>query len=246
MNAAASQTESYLLSARSLVLGIEISNPTLGGGVALGERAHGGEVRLLGTQPVRTGGREDDDLFPALDRLVRSAGTSAKEVGAVAVSVGPGGFTGVRVAVSAAKSICEATGAACLAVPTAAVAWRGVEPAIRAASAVWVALAWKRDDCWCHRFEPGDGQGRALGILTLEELSARAEGCLVVDDELRAMLVERGLSVGRVRVERPRLDAGALIEAARFVPAIDPLALAPLYPREPEAVSKWRRLHPRG
>ena len=47
-------------------------------------------------------------LVPAIKDLVASSGTGLESVGAVVVVHGPGSFTGVRVALSAAKGLCEA------------------------------------------------------------------------------------------------------------------------------------------
>jgi hypothetical protein len=49
--------------------------------------------------------------------------------------------------------------------------------------------------------------------------------------------------VGATVIE-PVFSAGALIRMAAGADPIDPVKLAPLYPREAEAVTQWRRLHP--
>jgi tRNA threonylcarbamoyladenosine biosynthesis protein TsaB len=46
----------------------------------------------------------------AVNRILHDAGISPREIGAVAVSVGPGSFTGCRIGVSAAQGFCLATG----------------------------------------------------------------------------------------------------------------------------------------
>src|SRR5262249_3389104 len=107
---------------RDIVLAIEASNPSVGAGVAIGRRRWGGGVEVLGVSPVRQGNREEDDLMPAVDRVCRGAGVAPREIGVVAVSVGPGGYTAVRVAAAAGKMIAEGVAARCIAVPTTMVA----------------------------------------------------------------------------------------------------------------------------
>lgn len=61
---------------------------------------------------VRAGRRHGETLAPAIDALLRITGLELSAVGRVAVDVGPGLFTGLRVGVATAKAL-----AAALAVP---------------------------------------------------------------------------------------------------------------------------------
>lgn len=74
-------------------------------------------------------------LFQHLESLLRRHGWRARDVGCIAVGAGPGSFTGIRVALSAAKGLAEATGAKVVGVSNLkAVAWYGNGP-LRAAFA---------------------------------------------------------------------------------------------------------------
>lgn len=70
--------------------------------------------RLLGERefPRGRGGAGAGTPAAAAERLLESAGRKAAEVGLVAVSIGPGSYTGLRVGVSFAKAFAWATGAA--------------------------------------------------------------------------------------------------------------------------------------
>jgi hypothetical protein len=46
-----------------------------------------------------------------------------------------------------------------------------------------------------------------------------------------------------ISIVRPKLSAKALLGVGHAMTPVDPLELAPIYPREPEAVRKWRELH---
>jgi hypothetical protein len=44
-------------------------------------------------------------------------------------------------------------------------------------------------------------------------------------------------------IQSPTFDALACCELGSRLPPVDALLIEPLYPREPEAVTKWRVLH---
>lgn len=66
--------------------------------------------------------RHDDHLFPEIARLLAIGGVALTDVTRVAVAIGPGSFTGLRVAIAAAQGIARASGAAAVGVPTLDVA----------------------------------------------------------------------------------------------------------------------------
>lgn len=74
----------------------------LEGVVALADDAG---VRVVERLPGRG---TSEHLMPAIRRLFETTGWRVPELGAVAVVIGPGSFTGVRVGLSAAKGLCEA------------------------------------------------------------------------------------------------------------------------------------------
>jgi tRNA threonylcarbamoyladenosine biosynthesis protein TsaB len=49
-------------------------------------------------------------LVPFVDQLLKRTGISANDLDAIAVSKGPGSFTGLRIGVATAKGLCFATG----------------------------------------------------------------------------------------------------------------------------------------
>lgn len=86
-----------------LVLGITTSTPQVG--VAIG----GHEGVLASWHAVR--GRHHAELLtPAIAQTVASAGRTLDDIGVVAVDIGPGLFTGLRVGVATAKAVATALG----------------------------------------------------------------------------------------------------------------------------------------
>lgn len=230
------------------ILAIETSNPSAtppqgglsGAGVAIGLLRAAPGADLLGVELLHQDRPHDDDLVPAIDRLARRVGITPDRITRVAVSVGPGGFTALRIAVAAAKMIALATGARCIAVPSAHVAARRVDHPGRPFA---VALASKHDSAFVTLFD-SPIRPRAEGSL-LTEADVRSLGVdLLVADRFLPEPIRRACAALGIAVVPPRFDPGACLEAALDLPDIDPVDLLPIYPRVPEAVVKWRLLHP--
>ena len=225
-----------------LALAIEMSNPGAegpgGAGVALGEVGADGAVRPIDAERLAPSSARDDGLVAAIDRLTIRAGREPAELRRVAVSVGPGGYTALRVSVAAAKAISLATGARCVAVPTPAALVEAAAGDLGGASSVAVLLAWKRGACWRHAFERAGASWRAAGTPGVVGLDAAGAGVEAVIAEPR---LEASLGGGGAAVVAPRFDAGAVLRVGGLLATIGAAALAPVYAREPEAV----RLHER-
>lgn len=220
----------------SLALAIETSNPSAecGAGVAFGDMTDGG-LKALGIEPVSRADRHSDDLLPAIDRLARRIGVQASELSRICVSVGPGGYTGLRIAVVVAQSIAEVSGATCTGVPTELVVARRVG----GTGSFAVCLASKGDTVYARAFDAPDqprGEGRVLAASAVHEL------------EVDRIVADRFLPEGAKgdwagRLIAPTFDPIAVLEASVSLPELDPARLGVIYRREPDAVTQWRRLH---
>ncbi|MEL7485120.1 MAG: tRNA (adenosine(37)-N6)-threonylcarbamoyltransferase complex dimerization subunit type 1 TsaB, partial [Planctomycetota bacterium] len=196
---------------------------------------------VLGVEPLGSGERHDDLLMPAIDRLFTCLGHKPHEVRRIVVSVGPGGYTGLRIATSAANLIALSTGADVVAVPSAAVVAR----AITGRGPLVVCLASKHASAWVTRF---DAQGRitdAGSLRTADELGLSGEETLVGDRFLPETFGKAAERVGS-RVAEPEFDPAACLALAWAFPARQAGEVAPLYGREAEAVTRWRELHGSG
>lgn len=233
----------------TIILAIENSNPSseLGPearpGVALGRLNSGGALALLDEEPLRPAGPHDDDLMAAIDRLAQRAGISPSQIGRIAVSVGPGGYTALRIAIATAKMIAEATGAETVAVPAADVAARLVSPDV-AGAAFAIALASKKESAFVTVFDSAGRSktpGRVMSSMDLAEVFAadrsihRLFADRFIPDSFHRILSESGVVLAPIR-----LNAVGCLEASLAISAVSPLDLAPIYAREPEAVTLWR------
>lgn len=93
------------------VLGIETA--TLAGGVALLE-----ENRLIAEYRLHVEIRHSERLMLAIDHILKESGTSLSDLDGIAVSAGPGSFTGLRVGLATAKGLGVGSGKPLLLVPT--------------------------------------------------------------------------------------------------------------------------------
>jgi tRNA threonylcarbamoyl adenosine modification protein YeaZ len=226
----------------SINLAIETSQHI--GGVALRDKH--GEVHV---EMLHTAKRHDDDLLPAIDRLMRRVGLSPGDLaragggGAVGVSIGPGGFSGLRIAVSTAKMLAESLGVRLVAVPTALVAaesYPGGGPII-------VALACKGESFWSTRLERAAAGWRIIGQPGIVDAGSFEIGAIeaVLGDMYLPAAVRARCDNARIAVVEPVFDPRACLSVtARGVlegRTVDPLKIAPLYPRVPEAVSLWEK-----
>ncbi len=84
-----------------LILGIETATPRVSVSI-------GGHEGVIGLFEVTRGRRHAETLVPAIDFLCAQAEIELEEISVVAVDVGPGLFTGMRVGLAAGKAIAQA------------------------------------------------------------------------------------------------------------------------------------------
>jgi tRNA threonylcarbamoyladenosine biosynthesis protein TsaB len=156
---------------------------------------HGENVLAAEHQAMRHGHAEA--LLPMIDRVMATAGLSPRDLDAVAVSVGPGGFTGIRAGLAAAHGLALAAGAQLIGVTSfAAVA----APAGQADTQLLVALDSRRDDYYVQFFA---GSGEPL-----------AEPQAVLPNAL-ATFVTAAVGEAALRIAGDRAEAAAALLARR-------------------------------
>jgi tRNA threonylcarbamoyl adenosine modification protein YeaZ len=91
-----------------LVLALDTATPTLVAGLARWSSADGGEV--LAERAVPSGTKHAELLTPAIRGVLADTGLAMADLEAVAVGLGPGPFTGLRVGVVTAAALADALG----------------------------------------------------------------------------------------------------------------------------------------
>ena len=98
---------------------LAVDTSTLTGAVALLE-----DDTLVAESRLNVALTHGERLLPAIDGILAAAGWSLAELDALAVAVGPGSFTGLRIGVSTVKGLAFATGKPTVPVSTLeALAW---------------------------------------------------------------------------------------------------------------------------
>lgn len=189
-----------------------------------------------------------ESVFAAVHRLFQDAGMRPSELQAVVVGIGPGSFTGTRVAVAAAKGLAYARNLPIVAVSTLDVLAAGL-PA--SGLRVCPLLDARREEVYGAIYQnPRDGRPlggyvnlpliKFLDLLDDEPAAFLGDGALRYRHRITERLGERawiapeecacprGLVLARLG--RERLQAGE---------TTDPRTLVPLYLRRSEAEQAW-------
>lgn len=227
-----------------IVLGLTTSSPR--GGVAL---LAGGEVRvnLQYFEPRGHGER----LFAALEQAFREAGLERRGLGAIGCDVGPGSFTGLRVALSAANGMALALGLPLVGIGSLeamAAAALELDPSVE--RVVAFVDAHKGE---VFSLSVGRGAATVEAPLALSPEAARehaerarAEGALVVGEVVEQFAA--GLAFRHPATDLPDAAVIARVGAKRLEHST-PEALAagalPIYGREPDAKPKQALLDSR-
>lgn len=225
-----------------LILGIETVTAQVGCAV-------GGHEGLLASFHAARGRRHAETLAPAIEFTCGQAGVALRDIGAVAVDVGPGLFTGLRVGVATGKALAQA-----LRVPMVGIASLDLLAfSVRWSSRLIVtAVDARRGELFYafYRQVPGgvqrvsDYQVGTPADLASELLASRTE-CLVVGD---GAMRHRDSFLDTARVELGSA-ANAYPSAADLVELAHPQALReefvapgdlqPLYLRKADAEINW-------
>ena len=188
--------------------------------------------------------RHGDVLLPAIEGLCSSAGVARRDLCGCGVSIGPGGFTGLRVSIATARSMAWSLGIPVYGVPSALVVAASMEAT---ESTAVVGLSGKGTDAWLTGVRHEDGRWRIDRDGTLVDESALndwfdGKGVLLADEHLPAGMRSAADSAGWA-IREPQWDPGACLELALQRHAGDASddvhGLLPPYPRVPEAVSLW-------
>ena len=176
------------------------------------------------------------ELMPAVDRVVGEAGLGYGDLDAVAVGVGPGGFTGLRIGVATARAMATAAGIELRPVSSLAALAAGIEHDWRLAlidarrGERFAALYEGEDERWAEAAGAPDEVARRAVQGGLRPLAA-GDGAVRFRDVLEAAGVRVAPPGSRAHVVRGL----AICRLALKAPSVAPETVVPRYLREPDA-----------
>ena len=219
------------------VLAVETSS--LAGGVALLD-----DERLVAEYLLDVSVTHSERLMSAVDRVLADARWTARELTGLAVAIGPGSFTGLRIAVSTVKGLALALDLPIAAVPTldamaAALPW--------AALPVCPVLDARKGEVYASRYRwDGRAMQREWEYLALspEELADRlTEPVILAGDGAASIRSPHARLVPPPRRLPSPACVGTLgVDRLRRGETVGAAALAPLYLRPSEAELRRRVL----
>lgn len=231
-----------------LILGIESATSQVGCAI-------GGHEGVLASAHSSRGKRHAEMLTPQIDFVRRQARVELSEISVVAVDLGPGLFTGLRVGISAAMATAFALGVPMIGVSSLDLL---AFPARHSHRLIVAAIDARRGEVFhaFYRQVPGGVQRvTEPAVASPDDLStellARGEDChLVGDGALRyceSFAGLRGVEPAEPGLAHPRADSLVQLAHAKalreeFVPASD---LRPIYLRTPDvadvSLGSWDR-----
>ena len=224
------------------IIAVETSSASGSVALALGSR-------LLAERTFSTKTQHARELLPTLAGLYEQCAWRPGEVEECYLSIGPGSFTGLRVAVAFARHLALATGARLCAVPTLDVIATNVLSLASPPTRLAVILDAKRGQVFGAKYALDDGAYRREGEARLIEpavllnegakLSVMGEGI----DYHRPAVKASGATLVDRTVWSPRAGAvhrlgWMMAQSGLFTP---PHELVPFYLRRPEAEEVWER-----
>ena len=222
------------------VLGIDTGSPT----ASLGVVADGRICAAL-SRGVRS---HCAGLPEAVDEILAAAGITIRDLRAVAVAVGPGSFTGLRIGLSYAKGICLATNLAIMGVSTLdAVSLCIPASELVTGSTVCPVLDARKGEIYTALYEfVSDALQKVTRdlVVPLKDLVSRVNGETVFigdskAEEARSLVASKGGAARFAGAARFELRGSfvAALGAARVADneSDNPATLEPLYVRPPDA-----------
>ena len=173
-------------------------------------------------------------LAPMIERVAAGAGIGLTSVSAVAVSCGPGGFTGMRVGLATARALALSIGCPAIGIDSfavlAAAARRSTGPLEHAILAV---LDSRREELFAAALNPSLTPADAPMLLSVAEIAALCRQRrlrLVAETELTDFAQAQ---FADLNVAHARADAAAVAELAALRPDLH-LPAEPIYLRPPD------------
>ncbi|HEY5210842.1 MAG TPA: tRNA (adenosine(37)-N6)-threonylcarbamoyltransferase complex dimerization subunit type 1 TsaB [Stellaceae bacterium] len=190
---------------------------------------------VIATRDATQARGQAEILMPMIAQVLDEGGIAASGLDLIGVGVGPGSFTGLRIAIAAARGLALATGVPAIGVTAFAAIAAQVPMAQRDGRALLVAIDTRRDDFYLQLFASDAGSDPiAVGAAAVAAWVPPVPLLLAGDaaHRLAPALAGRDLAMGAaVRVEGADV---ARLAAAAYRPGLAVAPPQPLYLRPPD------------
>ncbi|MBA4130557.1 MAG: tRNA (adenosine(37)-N6)-threonylcarbamoyltransferase complex dimerization subunit type 1 TsaB [Hyphomicrobium sp.] len=218
------------------VLGIDTCFPALS--VAVGREIGTPDARVVSsTEPMATGHAER--LLPLIADLLAQSGLAITDIDRIAVTVGPGSFTGTRIAIAAARALKLARDIPVITFTSLEAITLSPEIAPAPNDDLIVAIDAHRGEAYAQVFDAATrtpiGPPRIIAMTDLAALS-RGQPILAVGTAAEAVVAAITQTGGSARAQPGMIYpdmAASILRAATRTPAT--AAVEPLYLRPPDA-----------
>jgi tRNA threonylcarbamoyladenosine biosynthesis protein TsaB len=184
---------------------------------------------------------QSEALVPMVKDVMSDAQAAFSDLDALAVTIGPGAFTGLRIGLAAARGMALSLGVPCLSVTTLEAIAHSVDPSVRSGNTILTVLDSKRADIYAQAFGPDlSPLNQASAIAAEQVFGLIPEGPVVIVGDIAERIAVKLNKSGTKTTVAPGLgipDAAIVAEiaAARWSPEHELPSPEPLYLRPPDA-----------
>jgi tRNA threonylcarbamoyladenosine biosynthesis protein TsaB len=224
-----------------IVLGVDTATPD----AVVGVTADGEALRESQTPPARDGRPNHARvLLPEIDRSVDAAG-GWERIDRIAIGIGPGSFTGLRIGISTARALAQARELPIVPVGSLAALARGISRAAEEEILAQPVIDARRGEAFAALFDAGGGEIWKPFVAPPAELAKRLReldrACLAAGDgalRFAAELEAAGATVAPPEDPIHHLAARDVCAAGEAASEAPPDQIQPLYLRPPDA-KRW-------
>lgn len=213
------------------------------------------ETRLLAELTMQARLTHSETLLPHMEQVLKMANVKKEELEGIAVSLGPGSFTGLRIGLAAAKAVCYALKLPLVGVPTLeALAWHYPVAGVR----VMTLLDAQKGNAYRQSFRWHNGRMEALEEITVVSLpeviascAALQEPVVLLGDVVSKKIAGKfelpsNVSLAPAHLVMPRAACVAMVGLKKLAVGEtgNVMDMEPIYIRRSEAEVLWEKRHP--
>ena len=213
------------------------------------------EVRLCAELTMQARLTHSETLLPHMEQVLKMANVKKEELEGIAVSLGPGSFTGLRIGLAAAKAVCYALKLPLIGVPTLeALAWHYPVYGVRVMTLLDAQKgnAYRQSFCWHNgRMEPQEEITVSSLPKVIASCAEMKEQVVLLGDVVPKKIAGKfelpsNVSLAPAHLVMPRAACVAMVGLKKLAAGEkgNVMDMEPIYIRRSEAEVLWEKRHP--